>query len=84
MVEREFFMDILLVRIYSIIEMIWSTGLAPWEFEFLFLASLISTFLLNMASFEAPLAGVDESQRTGAGTQGYLAQRKTPDLLGPP
>ena len=30
--EREFFIDNLLVRIYFIIEMIWWTGLAPWEF----------------------------------------------------
>ena len=34
--EREFFIDSLLVRIHSIIEMIWWTGLAPWEFEFPF------------------------------------------------
>jgi len=38
--EREFFIDDLLVR-----KMIWWTGLAPWEFEFPFLGSLISTFL---------------------------------------
>ena len=31
-VEREFFIDNLLVRIHFIIEMIWWTGLAPWEF----------------------------------------------------
>jgi len=30
--EREFFIDNLLVRIHFIIEMIWWTGLAPWEF----------------------------------------------------
>ena len=29
--------------IHSIIVMIWWTGLAPWEFGFPFLASLIST-----------------------------------------
>ena len=34
--EREFFIDSLLVRIHFIIEMIWWTGLAPWEFEFAF------------------------------------------------
>jgi len=27
--------DNLLVRIHFIIEMIWWTGLAPWEFEFM-------------------------------------------------
>ena len=30
--EREFFIVNLLVRIHFIIEMIWWTGLAPWEF----------------------------------------------------
>ena len=44
--EREFFIDNLLVRIHFIIVMIWWTGLAPWEFEFLFPGSLISTFLV--------------------------------------
>ena len=29
-------MDNLLVRIHFIVEMIWWTGLAPWEFEFPF------------------------------------------------
>ena len=29
--EREFFIENLLVQIHSIIEMIWWTGLAPWE-----------------------------------------------------
>jgi len=43
--EREFFIDNLLVRILFIIEMIWWTGLAPWEFELPFPGSLISTFL---------------------------------------
>ena len=32
-------------RIHFIIEMIWWTGLAPWEFEFPFPGSLASTFL---------------------------------------
>ena len=40
--EREFFIDNLLVRIDFVIEMIWWTGLAPWEFEFPFPGSLIS------------------------------------------
>jgi len=43
--EREFFIDNLLVRIHFIIEMIRWTGIAPWEFEFPFPGSLISTFL---------------------------------------
>ena len=34
--QRERFIDNLLVRIHLIIEMIWRTGLAPWEFGSLF------------------------------------------------
>ena len=44
-IEREFFIDNLLVRIHSIIVMIRWTGLAPWEFEFPFPGRLASTFL---------------------------------------
>ena len=44
-VEREFFIDNLLVRIHFIIVMIQWTGLAPWEFEFPFPDSLTPTFL---------------------------------------
>ena len=43
--EREFFINNLLVRIHFIIVMIRWIGLAPWEFEFPFPSSLISTFL---------------------------------------
>ena len=43
--QRKFFIDNPLVRILFIIEMIWWTGLAPWEFEFSFAGSLISAFL---------------------------------------
>jgi hypothetical protein len=46
--EREFFIDNSLVRIHFIIEMIWWTGLAPWEFEFTFPGSLTSTFLVHL------------------------------------
>ena len=49
--EREFFIDELLVRIQFIIGMIWRTSLAPWEFESLFLGSLISTFLASGAMY---------------------------------
>ena len=41
------FIENLLVRIHLIIEMIWWTGLAPWEFEFPCPGSLISTFLVT-------------------------------------
>jgi hypothetical protein len=40
--EREFFIDNLLVRVHRCF---WCTGLAPWEFESPFPGSLISTFL---------------------------------------
>jgi len=40
------FIDNLLVRIHFIIGLIWWTGLAPWEFEFPFPGSLISTVLV--------------------------------------
>ena len=43
--ESEFLIGSILVRIHFICEMIWWTGLAPWEFEFLLTGSLISTFL---------------------------------------
>jgi len=46
-IEREFFIDNLLVRIHFIIVMIRWTGLAPWEFEFPFPGSLTSTFLIH-------------------------------------
>ena len=43
--EREFFIGNLQVRILLIIEMIWWTGLTPWEFKLPFPGSLIFTFL---------------------------------------
>ena len=42
--KREFFIDNVLVRIHFIIEMIWWTDLAPWEFESFFSGSLVSAF----------------------------------------
>jgi hypothetical protein len=45
--EREFLIGNLLVRIHCIIVMITWTGLAPWEFEFLFSGSLTCTFLAS-------------------------------------
>jgi len=44
-IEKEFFIDNLLVRIHFIIVMIRWTGLAPWDFEFSFPDSLTYTFL---------------------------------------
>ena len=43
--EKEFCIDNLLVRIHFIIVMIRWTGLAPWDFEFPFPGSLVSTSL---------------------------------------
>ena len=43
---REFLIDDLLVRIHFIIEKMKWTGLAPWEFEFPFPDSIISSFLV--------------------------------------
>ena len=43
-----------MVRIHFVIEMIWWTGLAPWEFEFPFPGSLTSTFHLPPASRANP------------------------------
>ena len=43
--ERGFFVVNLLVQTHFIIEMIWWTGLAPWEFEFPFPGNHTSTFL---------------------------------------
>ena len=45
LIEREFSIDNLLVRIHFIIVMISWTGLAPCEFEFPLPGSLTSTFL---------------------------------------
>ena len=49
MAERDFFIDNLLVRIHVFIEIIWWTGLTPWDFEFPSPGSLISTFLSQVA-----------------------------------
>jgi len=48
--KSEFFIENLLVRMHFIIEMIWWTGLAPWEFEFPFSGSIISTCLVRSTS----------------------------------
>ena len=46
--DREFFIDSLLVRIHFIIEIIWWTGLEPWEFEFPFPGGLIPKYIQGM------------------------------------
>jgi len=54
--EREFFIDNLLVRIHRCF---WWTVLAPWELEFPFPGSLISTFLES-----GPLSASSRSRAT--------------------
>jgi len=44
---RHFFVHNLLPQIHFIIVMIRWTGLAPWEFEFPFSGSLVSTFSVS-------------------------------------
>jgi len=58
--EREFFIDNLLVRIKFIIEMIWWTGLAPWEFEVPFPGSL--TFVKSGFHMCWPWERMEQSQ----------------------
>jgi len=62
--EREFFIDNLLVRIHLIIVMIRWTGLAPWEFEFPFPGSLISTSLMVVT--KSPLSAGHDTARVGS------------------
>ena len=51
--KREFFFEILKVRIHVIIVTIRWTGLAPWEFEFPFPGSFTSTFLSRGRTFSS-------------------------------
>ena len=57
--DIEFFIANLLVRFHFIVEMILWTGLAPWEFDFSFQGSLISTFLVGRD--HVPCGGVTTS-----------------------
>ena len=41
--DRDFFTGNLLLRIHFVIEMIWWTGLTPWEFELTFPSSFLGT-----------------------------------------
>jgi hypothetical protein len=67
--ERDFFIDNLPVKIHVIIEMIWWTGLAPWEFD----SAILSTSTLIKNTLPRGPYKVD--------LQGYLAH-KTPPSLG--
>ena len=68
--ESEFFVDNLLVRIHFIIEMIWWTGLSPWEFELPFPGSLISTFLCFCGVIEP--TGVNTGRAMNLRSNGVL------------
>ena len=57
-VEREFFIDNILVRIHFITVMIWWTDLAPWGFEFPFPGSITSTFLRPACVVQGLVYGV--------------------------
>ena len=68
-------MDNLLVRIYLIIEMIWRTGLAPWEFEFPFPDSLISTFLVTTPPGISTMQALSLAFYGALGGCGFLFQK---------
>ena len=53
-IKREFLIDNLLVRIHFMLEMIWWTGLALWEFEFPFPDRLTTCYQLNPGAGEHP------------------------------
>ena len=80
--EREVVIESLLVRIHFIIEMIWWTGLAPWEFESPVPNNLISTFLPPLVSHHSrtTLASSEMFLRQSSPrcVQGYHAHKKPP------
>ena len=64
--QREFLADNLLVRIHFIIVMISRTGLTPWEFEFPFSSSLLST-LLGTNQGQVPWAAHQSTDQQNSG-----------------
>ena len=83
--EGNFFIDNLLVRMHFVVEIIWWTGLAPWEFQFPFPGNLKSTFLIIPCSrlpYIYPLgAGAVESVRLGAVEAALRTGYSPPKLL---
>ena len=57
--------DNLLVRIHFIIEMIWWTGLASWEFECCCPGRLIATFLYTQGILQKSLDRAKEGVQGG-------------------
>jgi len=64
LVQREIFVDDLLVRIHFIIVMMRWTGLALWEFEFPFQGGLISTSLGPVQNQSIFGRGLDQTYLT--------------------
>ena len=73
--KKEFFIDNRLVPIHFIFAIMWGTGLAPWEFEFSFPGSLISTFLWKACKFTSLI-----SRRTLLGPYGRYIRTGVPCL----
>ena len=61
---RELFIDNLLVRTHFIIEMIWWTGLAPWEIEFP--CPQVATATASVTDATASLAAAVEAEAAAA------------------
>ena len=64
--------DNLLVRIHFIIEMIWWTGLASWEFECCCPGRLIATFLYTQRILHKTLDRAKEGVQGGGTTSKVL------------
>ena len=77
--EKEFLIDNLLVRVHFVIEMIWWTGLAPWEFKkSLFQAAV---YLLNhLPQCRSFWSGSRRPRQLPSlpSKQGYLAHKTPP------
>ena len=80
--EREVFIDNLLVRIRLIIAMIRWTGLAPWEFEFPFPGSLhLLAYKVTKPCVQLPTniyVAIHSVPVSSGPLQGYLVYKKLP------
>jgi len=70
--QREFFIDYLLVRAHLIIVMIRWTGLAPWEFDFPF-QQYILHFADDPTSTQGPSRTCNESTEEEEAAAGWTA-----------
>ena len=73
-IERNSFIGNLLVRIHFIVEMIWWTGLSPWELNSLFQVAL---HLPSKGGIDIDGAHgrVPSKRRTGDGGEGRVSDR---------